>query len=283
MINFKNELDQDCFKEFEPVSKVGLICAFSPDGYPHITLVSSISAKTEKSIMWGQFSRGLSKDYVETNPKTAFAILTPDRHWRTGKATYTSNTEKGPDYEYYNNQPMFRYNSYFGIGVVHYEEVIDISDRQALSVASILAGSIKSNLAKMSIRKTKTTAKLPQAAIKLANQMGSLIFIAYEDTDGYPRIIPALQGCALDGNNLVFSLTPYGEYLKSIPENAKVAVYVTSLELAGFLLQGTWCGVKKHGCISAGVFTVDKVYNPMLPIPHYIYPQAEIKNVFGKI
>ena len=126
-------LAQSDIKAFEPEAKIGLIATVNPDGLPHITMISSIRAKSPTQLMWGQFCEGLSKKNVTTNPKTGFLVMTPDRRLWRGKAKWTHTEEKqGEDFEMYNNTPMFRYNAYFGIHTVHYMDLIETHGQEKL-------------------------------------------------------------------------------------------------------------------------------------------------------
>jgi hypothetical protein len=115
----------------------------------------------------------------------------------------------------------------------------------------------------------------------LATNMGSLKFVAYVDSDGYPRIIPALQGTAVDANRMIFSTIPYGDLLEKIPAGAKSAVYLANMDLESLLLQGHWSGMGRYGGQKGAVFEIDKVYNSMLPLGGYVYPPQELPNVYG--
>ncbi|MRR37157.1 hypothetical protein EG829_21365 [bacterium] len=84
--------------EFEPEAKVGLIATVNPAGLPHITLITALQAKTTEELIWGQFSEGLSKQHVKTNPKTGFLIMTLDRSLWRGKALWSHQETHGEDY-----------------------------------------------------------------------------------------------------------------------------------------------------------------------------------------
>lgn len=139
-------------KEFEAEAKIGLIATINPRGEPHITLISSIRAKTSTQLMWGQFTEGLSKVHVKTNPNTGFLILTMDKEVWRGKARWTHQERQGEDYEMYNNTPMFRYNAYFGINTVHYMELIETYGREKLPLRDIIISSILTKIAKGSAK-----------------------------------------------------------------------------------------------------------------------------------
>ncbi|MDR0388212.1 MAG: hypothetical protein LBH57_09285 [Treponema sp.] len=285
MIKFNAEFEDVCSKKFESDSKIGLLASIARDGYPHIALITSISVKSRTVLMWGQFSQGLSKDYLKDNPKTGFLVVSPDQYWWTGKAAHSGSAVKGEDFDYFNNKPLFRYNSYCGFGAVHYGDIVDVSAGEKLPLAHVLSGACLSNLMKGFVKKVPDNSggiqKLPPYGMSLGSKLTALKFAAYVDSDGYPRIIPALQGRPVDGSRLVFSSLPYGDLLRQIPSGAKAAVFMANLELESLLLQGRWDGAKKYGGFSGMVFEIDKVYNSMLPLTGYIYPPAPLSAVYG--
>lgn len=289
MITFKNEFDEPCQKAFASDSKIGLLCTVAPDGYPHITLISSISVKDRKTMMWGQFCQGLSKIYTNDNPKTGFLVVSPDQHWWTGKALYTGSTVKGEDYDYFNNKPIFHYNSYFGFGAVHYEDLIDLSTVEKLPLLKIGIGYLITGLLKKKSSELKTdtniypgnSAKMPPYGKNLANTLACLKFVAYIDTDGYPRLFPVMQGQEENDNTLIFSPTPYGDLLKHIPKGAKTAIYLANMDLESLLLEGRWNNTEKNGHLKHCRFEIDRIYNPMPPLTGYIYPPRILPNVYG--
>ena len=290
MLVFRKEFDENCQKIFESDSKIGLLCPVAPDGYPHISLISSISVKDSKTLMWGQFSRGLSKEYIKVNPKTGFLVVSPDQRWWTGKALYSGYVTKGEDYDYFNNKPLFRYNSYLGFGVVHYEELVDVSAGEKLPLLSIGLGFLRSGALKRNVVShnaegssagTAAEKKMSPFGMKLASGLACLKFAAFVDTDGFPRLFPVMQGRPADSNTLVFSPSPYTELLRQIPQGAKTALFLANMNLESLLLQGRWFNTEKGGRFKGSMFEIDKVYNSMLPIGGYIYPAQAMPNVYG--
>ena len=285
MITFKKEFDGNCKKVFESDSKIGLLCTVAPDGYPHISLISSISVKDNKTMMWGQFCGGASKDYIKDNQKTGFLVVSPDQRWWTGKALRTSTAVTGEDFDFFNNKPLFRYNSYCGIGMVHYEELVDVSIEEKLPIMKIVLGSIKSgSLAKKALSHSNAKGaeeKMPPYGVDLASGVACLKFAAFVDTDGFPRLFPVMQGRPAGANALVFSSAPYTEFMQQIPKEAKTAVFLANMSLESLLLQGRWFNTDKGGVLKSSTFEVDKVYNSMLPIGGYIYPPKPAPEVYG--
>lgn len=285
MVQFSREFEEICVKKFEPDSKIGILSSIAPDGYPHMALITSLSVKSKKTLMWGQFSRGLSKDYLAENPRTGFLVVSPDQYWWTGKARHSGSAIKGEDFDYFNNKPLFRYNSYCGFGAVHYGDIEEVSIGEKLPLPAILLGSLGSALLKKTAANLSPESgglnKMPPYGTKLCSNLACLKFIAWVDTDGYPRIIPVLQGLPVDSNTLVFSAAPYGGLLKTIPPGARAAVFLANLDLESLLLQGCWTPLQRGGRFRGGFFTIDKVYNSMLPLNRYIYPPQEMPQVYG--
>ena len=293
MIEYRKEFEENCRHFFASDSKIGLLCSIAPDGYPHIALISSISVKDSKTLMWGQFSRGLSKKYILDNPKTGFLVVSPDQYWWTGKALHSGSAVKGEDFDYFNNKPLFRYNSYCGFGAVHYGQLIDVSAGEKLPLFKIALGFFLSGILKnrfvvhnnvenaIENNAESVIKKMPPYGTKLASGLACLKFAAFVDTDGFPRLFPVMQGKSIDANTLVFSSTPYGELLQQVPQNAKTAIFLANLNLESLLLQGRWFNTEKNNRLKGSRFEIDKVYNSMLPIGGYIYPPRTLPNVYG--
>jgi hypothetical protein len=97
----------------QPEMKIGLLATVTSTGLPHVTLISSLMACASQQLVFGQFTEGSSKQHILDNPKTGFLIMSLDKNLWRGKATFTHSTRQGPEYDYFNNVPMFRYNAYF--------------------------------------------------------------------------------------------------------------------------------------------------------------------------
>ena len=283
---FSNEFEAVCGEKFASDSKIGLLCAIAPDGYPHIALISSLSVKDGRTLMWGQFSRGLSKTYLAGNPKTGFLVVSPDQYWWTGKALHTGSVGHGEDYEFFNNKPLFRYNAYCGFGAVHYGQVIDVSAGEKLPLLKIALGFVASKAVRAASPQNPEP-KMPPYGMKLASSLACLKFAAFVDADGFPRVFPVMQGRPAGGggdmarNAMVFAAAPYTELLRQIPAGAKAAVFLANLSLESLLVQGRWFNTERRGRLKGCAFEIDKVYNSMLPVGGYVYPPKTLPNVYG--
>ncbi|MEA2015079.1 MAG: pyridoxamine 5'-phosphate oxidase family protein, partial [Thermodesulfobacteriota bacterium] len=187
------EFDSNDMKEFEPEAKVGLLATINPDGLPHITMITALQAKTPSQIIWGQFSEGLSKKNVRTNPHTAFLIMTLDKALWRGKAQWTHAETGGDDFDMFNQKPMFRYNAYFGIHTVYYMDLVETYGREKLPLLNIALASLLTGAAKSGTKADAGEQILRPWGKKLFNRLDSLKFIAWIGEDGFPCITPLIQ------------------------------------------------------------------------------------------
>jgi hypothetical protein len=251
-------------------SKIGLLATVDEEGSPHISFISSIRPHGNKQIIAGQFCAGLSKNNFKERHKVGFLIFTPDMEIWRGRAEYTSSVTSGPEYEMYNKQPLFRYNSYFGIGTVHYFNLINITSREKLTMSKIALGAIKTRLIRpLSVSNRKSV--LNKISRDMFNQIDGLKFISYIDEHGYPVLVPLIQAADAGQDRIVFAYSPYGRELRQLPSGIKAAIFFVNLKMESVLVKGTY---NKTGMLyQRGILDIERVYNSMPPQPQYIYPR----------
>jgi hypothetical protein len=259
--------------------KVGILSTVNPDGLPHLTMVSTLQACSPTQLVWGQFTEGLSKEFIRENPKVGFLVMTLDKIVWRGKATFTHAEHSGPEYDWYNNLPMFRYNAYFGVHTVYYMDLLEHYGMQPLPMSSIVSAAIKTMIARNISRGGGEKQVLNLWTRQLFNKLDNLKFIAFIDDNGYPLIIPVIQAQARNQEQILFSTSAFGKELDSIPQGSTVAMFGLSLAMEDVLLRGQYLGVRRVGGIKSGVVQIQWVYNSMPPTPGQIYPEVELKPI----
>jgi hypothetical protein len=273
------EFSEEDIRSFQPEMKVGLIATISPQGLPHITLMSTLMASDSKKMVFGQFTEGLSKKNIQQNPKLGFMVMSLDKdEWR-GKALFTHTAKDGKDYDFYNNVPMFRYNSYFGVHTVYYLDLIGHSGKHALPMNSIILSAVRTMIGRTVARKREKRAIVNPWSQAFLNKLDNLKFLSYIDSDGYPVIIPAIQTQCLDREHVVFDTGVYQEELLNIPKGVSLAVFAMALTMEDVLLRGVYQGIQWIGGCKQGLVELDYVYNPMPPVPGQVYPPLTIRQV----
>lgn len=270
---------EDDIQNTQPAMKVGLLATISPEGMPHVTLISSLMACGPAQLCFGQFTEGMSKHHILANPKVGFLIMGLDKNLWCGKAVYRHSRKNGVEYDYYNNVPMFRYNAYFGIHTVYYLDLISHTGKLPLPMNRIIVAAVKTLLARTLGRKAGKQPVLNDWTRLFVNKIDNLKFLSYINTDGFPVIIPAIQTQCLDSQHVLFSTSVYRGDLLAIPAGVPLAVFNMALTMEDVLLRGKYLGIRGMGGIKVGVVEVDWVYNPMPPVPGQVYPPVELRAV----
>ena len=266
-------------KAFEPAEKIGIVASINPQGRPHVSLITSIMAPKPNQITLGQFCQGLSKQYIQENNHIAFLIMTMDKKMWRGKAKWTHLKKEGPEYERYNEIPMFRYNAYFGINTVHYLDLIETSECRSLPMPQIIASTMLTRFAKSSAQTDRDGRILTPFAEQLFNQLDSLKFMALIGPDGFPAIIPIIQCQAADSRMLAFSSLAFKGELKRITPGTEVAIFGLTMGMEDVLIRGTFNGFKRHRFVNLGTVGIEWVYNSMPPGHGQIYPEVPLKAI----
>lgn len=270
--------EQD-IRDLDVELKVGLLATVNPQGEPHLTMLSSIRPFAPDKLVWGQFTEGLSKEYILDNPQCGFLIMSLDKQLWMGKARYTHKSKQGPEMENYNNLAMFRYNAYFGVHTAYYMDLVSQSGRLALPMGNVIFAAIKTIIAR-SLAKKETQPKVLNPWIHgLFNKLDNLKFISYVGSDGFPVVLPVIQTQALDAKRLVFALGAFSEELRKIPSGVRMAVFGMSFDMETVLMRGEYAGIQRVAGIPSGVVTVDWVYNSMPPVSQQIYPPVKVEPV----
>jgi len=260
-------------------AKIGLLATLDPDGQPHVTLITSLAARTPTELMWGQFCEGASKDNLRARPQAAFLVLDQQkRAWR-GTATWTHGARSGEDHLEYNRKPLFRYNAYFGIHTVHYMALREVEGPAPVSVPRLVAGVVHARAVAPLCGKRERERVLRPWAQAMFDRPDVLKFLAYRGADGWPRLVPAIPCAAAGSGCLVLARGAWGDELAALPNGAPVAVFALSLKLESVLVQGSLLANRGLPLARHGVVSITQVYNSMPPQQGLVYPQAPLEAV----
>lgn len=278
-MNKKLEFTKEEIAAFIPDEKVGLVATVNSEGLPHITLITSLQALDETHMSFGEFSHGLSKSHVQKNPHVGFLIMTLDKSMWRGTALWTHRRMEGPEYEMYNEKPMFRYNTYFGINTVHYMDLVETTQKEPLPMAKIILASLVTKAVKSGAAMKHPAPVLKPLAQNIFSMLDSLKFVAYIDNNGFPVIIPVIQCQAADSRGLVFSTIAYGDELAAIPAHTEIALYALTMKMENVLARGNFSGLKRVRGFTLGSVDISWVYNSMPPAHGQIYPELPLEAV----
>ncbi len=263
---------------FEPMMKVGLVATITPERLPHLTMLSTLKAVDEHTLSWGQFTEGTSFQNVLENPKVGWLIMTLQKDLWRGEGTFTHTATAGPDFDWYNQVPMFRYNAYFGIHTVYYMDLVGHTGKVPLPMNKIIMAAIKTMVARLFFPKQDQPV-LNDWTRSLFNKLDNLKFLTYVNDKGYPVIIPVIQAQAAGTGHLIFATGAFTNELLSIPPRIPMTLFGLDLNMTDVVCRGTYQGLRRVGPHRCGVMAVDWVYSPMPPVAQQVYPPVPLEPV----
>ncbi len=277
----RNRFSEEETRVFAPSEKIGIVATIPQEGPPHITLLTSIMAASPDKAVIGEFCRGESKSNMVARPTVAFAVVTLDKRLWRGRARWTHLVKEGPEYDTYNNQPMFRYNTYFGINTVHCLDLIEIGGGTPLPMGTIVFSALLTKLAKNGAARPGTEPILTHFSESLFNRLDSLSFLSYIDDDGIPVIIPVVQCQAADSGRLAFHPGVFGKELSELTPGMSISVFCVSMQMESVLTCGVFEGFYRHRGIRLGLMDIGRVYNSMPSNHGWIYPEKPLEPVIN--
>jgi hypothetical protein len=278
-MKMKQYFSPEDIKAFEPENKIGLLATQNEQGLPHLTLITTMQANSPTELVWGQFTEGVSKKNILSNPKTGFLIMTLNKSLWRGKAIWKQSKTEGEEYVRFNKLPMWRYNSYFGLHTIHYMNLVETTEKASLPIMGIVLSALLTKVSKRNAKTKKEGRIFNVWTEAFFNKLDTLKFLAYVSEDGFPIIIPLLQCQASDSHRLVFHPGVYADELNSINKGTDVAVFGLSLAMEDVLVRGKFTGFKRYQAVRLGIIEMNWVYNSMPPITGQIYPTVEINTI----
>lgn len=259
-------------------AKIGLVATVDDAGRPHVSLITSLEGRDPATLMFGQFCEGWSKSLVRQNPRTAWLIMDKARGVWRGTAAWREAKTTGPEVDGYNQKPLFRYNSYFGIHTVHLLDVAGPAEHEVVGLAPLVGGGVAARAASLLSRRRPEAALKPWAQ-DLLNALPTVKFLAWVRPDGYPHLVPAVAAATPDGRLVTVADAAHRAELREIPSGASVALLALNLKLESVHLRGPWTPCPTLGPLARGEILVDQVYNSMPPKQGVIWPEVPLTAV----
>lgn len=276
LIRWSSELSDKALDFTQPEIMMKVIATVDERGWPHITVITSNRAIAQDTIVYGEFSKGLSKKYTVENKKIGMVYMSADMPFQVlnVKAEFSHSKTEGPDLEYFNVSQLMRYMTYMNVYKAYYVNIVKASQVRKLALGGIVSGLLKVLIGKGGAKTNTEEKKLNPLGYKLFNGAINPKFLAYIDPeDGYPMIIPIIQLQAADHNRLVFPPTALKSDLEKIPKDTIVSVLGMNMSLANQVIKGPFKGFQKFRGIKLGVIDIEEIYNSSPPAPGIIYPE----------
>lgn len=275
--------DESVLAAFQPVFKVGLMATVTPEGFPHITLTSSLRAASPKKLVLGEFCGGRSKRNLENNPKSAFLVLTGDRRIYRGHAAWSHSRTGGPEYDEYCDVPFFTGDACLSVSRVHYLDLVDARGpeffpaRRSFFTAMLSRPSKRENRSPVGAPEIQTLLSgISKWIMKRPDAFGVMAFVK---RDGFPEIVPLLHCRPSGADRLVLFPLSNRKEPEAVQTGQKVSVFCITKAMESVLMGGVFAGFSHRNLVKRGMVQIEAVYNSMPPAHGRIYPPKPLEAV----
>lgn len=279
MSTSRTQFTQQDAHAFAPDAKVGLLATRTPEGEPHVSLITTLAAQPPHELCWGQFCEGASKDNVRLDPRVGFLVMTLDRKLWRGTARWLGTETVGPDLDDYNRRPMFRYNAYFGIHTVHRMRLRQVRGPEPLSIPTLAVGTLLANAASPLTRQRLGPRALRPWARSLLRSVQTVKFLAWVAKDGHPRLLPAVPAAPAGAGRIAIAALGHRAALRALPRGCPVALFAMNLLMESVLVKGELGAFTGPRGFEVAALDIHQVYNSMPPKQGPVWPPRPPRRV----
>jgi len=251
---------EEDIKKHQPEMKVGLLATVTPEGLPHVTMLSTVMACGPPRYAW-PVHRGNVEEAHPPESKNRLPDDEPGSEPVARQGHYTHSARNGREIRLLQQRPLFRYKRLLWRPYGLLPDLIRTTGRSPLPMNRIIFASVQTMLARMLGGKPGRIPVNQSLDARLPGQDGQPEIPRLRWPGRLPADHPGHPARAWTPSTC-FLTSVYTEELMAIPAGVPLAVFSMALTMEDVLLRGTYQGIRGGG-FKAGVVEVDWVYNPM--------------------
>jgi hypothetical protein len=238
----------------------------STDGIPNVVPVLSLEAADEGTIIFGEMMIWKTRRNLETDPRVAIMVLTPDLRGWTIRGQFVEFQRSGPHFDHIMASENVRYNAYGGIRSAGVIRVLGVTRAFKLSQGGLLLDTVRSRwLARRLSRDGPAEGVMPVQVSEKFSRLRAAKALAFLDASGHPDCLAALPLVPAGPAKLVFGGAA-GD-LDGLAPGSPVAAAVLSLEPVAYQVKGQFAGLRPCLGRRLGVIHVRESYSASPPLP----------------
>lgn len=262
------ELPQHALEIYRQEEVAKFLATLSADGVPNVALIVSQTPAEPGVVVFGEFMMVKTLANVRANPRVASMAITPKLEMAGFKADVTGWTTSGPYIDLINSIPFFRYNAYTGIhnvGITQVRKALDLPRGISMLTAGREYLAVRTR-GRVGRALRVQGADTPDPVRRKFDSVMSIKVMAFEDSDGYPNVVPLFGVMFRTPGELRFKVSSYNRAVVEAKVPCAVALNVLTLDLMTYQVKGTLEGFTSSLGLDVGVVRVQEVYSSMPPL-----------------
>ncbi len=248
-------------------SPIKFVATMGEDGYPNLAPILSTTAWDKETLCFVRFMAWKTKRNLEERKKVAVATM---GFWRSLEVLgeFEGFERSGEKLEFFNNQPIYRYNAYFGAGEVG---VIRIKEEKA-SYPSQLWRAFQAKMLASGNHFEAEKEVMPKPVLEKFMRVLAVKFLSWIDKSGHPRVMPAMGAFPLSPDKI--AVCGNEELFSSLNLGAPLSLAVLFTEPGAYQVKGKFAGFESRLASKVAVIELDQSYSSSPPLPgERIYPK----------
>jgi hypothetical protein len=238
----------------------------SADGIPNVVPVLSLEAADEGTIIFGEMMIWKTRRNLETDPRVAIMVLTPDLRGWSIRGQFVEFQRSGSYFDHIMASENVRYNAYGGIRSAGVIRVLAVTRSFKLSQGGLLLDTLRSRwLARRLSHDGPSQDAMPVQVVEKFSRLRAAKALAFLDASGHPDCLAALPLVPAGPAKLVFGGA--AEDLDGLAPGSPVAAAVLSLEPVAYQVKGDFAGLRTSLGRRLGVIDVRESYSASPPLP----------------
>jgi hypothetical protein len=238
----------------------------SADGIPNVVPVLSLEAADEQTIIFGEMMIWKTRRNLETDPRVAVMVLTPDLRGWTIRGHFVEFQRSGPHFDHIMASENVRYNAYGGIRSAGVIRVTAVTRAFKLSQGGLLLDTARSRwLARRLSHEGPADQAMPVQVVEKFSRLRAAKALAFLDISGHPDCLATLPLIPAGPARLVFGCAM--EDLDGLVPGSPVAAAVLAMEPVAYQVKGDFAGLRTSLGRSLGVIDVRESYSASPPLP----------------
>lgn len=260
-------LSDKCYRAMKNPARMKFLATICEDGKPNVVPVLSTTAWDRETIIFVRFMVWKTAKNLLERKKVAVCAFGFFSSVEV-LGDFVCFERSGERLEYFNEQPLYRYNAYFGAGEVG---VIRVKEEKGFIAGS---GITKLILAKLSFQNVSNgvcnEVMHPLLKEKLQKTL-SIKFLSWVDEENEPRLKPCPGLFVLSSNQV--GVIGEKKLFRNFKEGKDIALCVFSTEPSAYQLKGKFSGFASKNGIDFALIELEESYSATPPLAgERIYP-----------
>jgi hypothetical protein len=247
---------------------VKFMATIGDDGWPNVVPLLSVTPWDKDTLCFVRLMVWKTRKNLEDRKKVAVSALGLTSSLEI-LGEFTGFEKSGAKLEFFNTQPIYRYNAYFGAGQVGVIKVVGDKGWSKAALWRLLQARLISG---ENGAHSCGPEVMPQVVAEKFQRILAAKFISWIDDSGWPRLMPAQGAFPIGANKM--GIAGCRSLFAKLEPGKPLALSVLATEPISYQVKGKFAGIQARNGLNFAMIDLEKSYSCAPPLPgEQIYPR----------